>query len=361
MQNRNKKQTHHVNIYFDKIFIINLKRRPDRLENIVNQCNKYEIKYEIFNAVDGYDETILEEYNEYLARPLSDSSKNKKLICSPGALGYLYTWKALLSHAIKYNIECFLSLDDDIIFHKDFHTKFEQAIATIPRNHWKIINLGVTQMEKYMPTITDDALYYQPQICDGSFATAVHYSVYSTLLSEIDSFIFPFDSGPLRTIYKKYPNNCYVIYPNIIIANLSESDIRSGKDIYEISHKISGWNLENFIIPVITTKNILIYLSNETIEIFLKKYNDIYLELTTIKNNCKLWNMKIIIYDDGLSIQYKTVLKRTLENSSLFTDTKITNLITNYDFIGINNVIKRIKELYMITQLDKLDDIIKLN
>jgi len=348
---------HYINVYFDKIFIINLGRRSDRLENMILQCNKLGINYHIFDAIDGYTEEIQKKYQEYLDQPLNDPmeiKKNKKLICSPGALGYLYTWKAMLLYAKKHGLESFLSLDDDIIFHNNFHEMFQNAIMKIPKNYWKIINLGATQMEKYMPTMNDDSVYYQPMICDGSFATGVHYSVYDDLLTEIDNSILPFDSGPLRTIYKKYPNNCYVIYPNIIIANLMESDIRDGKDMEIITRKIAGWNLIDFNIPTIINKYILIYLENDNINFILKKWNDIWNTLDNLQNNCKLWKLYIIIYDDGLPIHYKTQIKKLYDNIEMNNNTINKEIITSYERNGIKYVRNHLQKLYNIHEINDI-------
>jgi GR25 family glycosyltransferase involved in LPS biosynthesis len=345
----------YINVYLDKVFIINLRRRPDRLENIILQCDKLGIKYQIFDAVDGYTEENLKKYQEYVAKPLTDPmeiKKNKKLICSPGALGYLYTWKALLLYAIKHGIESFLSLDDDIIFHKKFHEKFQNAIMKIPKN-WKIINFGATQMEKYMPTIDDNATYYQPMICDGSFATAIHYSIYDDLLALIDNSILPFDSGPLRTIYKRYPDDCYVIYPNIIIANLLESDIRSGKKIETITKIIAGWNLNDFNIQPITKKCILIYLENDNISCVVKRWVEIWIAMNNLHINCKLWKLNIVVYDDGLPIHYKTQIKKLYENVKSDKTYSILpkEMITSSERHGIKYVKDHLKSLYNINEI----------
>ena len=42
-----------LNDFFDRIFVINLERRPDRLEKFKQMSDKIGFEYEIFPAVDG--------------------------------------------------------------------------------------------------------------------------------------------------------------------------------------------------------------------------------------------------------------------------------------------------------------------
>lgn len=66
-----------------KIFIINLKRRPDRLENIVNELSKYNFtNYEVIDAVDGQTEDVYQKYNNKHAKRLNRELTKGEIACA---------------------------------------------------------------------------------------------------------------------------------------------------------------------------------------------------------------------------------------------------------------------------------------
>jgi len=230
-----------INKLFPKIYVINLKRRKDRLSKMKATMKHLHIKVEIFSAVDG---SLNEEY------------KPTKHLKSCGEYGYLLTWKNMIEDAKAHNYESFLSFDDDIICCKDFHNRFSHWVNQVFHDQihtkdntttidgWKVIHLGATQLPKLRSEILDG--FYRPKQTDGSYAVAVHNSVYDLLLEEINKMEKPLDSGPLRTIYKMYPKECYVAHPHLVIADVSDSDIRECKDLYKVAKQLE-WDLDDFI------------------------------------------------------------------------------------------------------------------
>ena len=81
---------------------------------------------------------------------------------------------------------------------------------------------------------------------DGAFAVAIHHSIYQELIQEITKFNMPFDSGPLKYIQRKYPYQCYVFYPNLIIADITESDCRPGRNQITAGNLLK-WNIADYI------------------------------------------------------------------------------------------------------------------
>ena len=43
-----------INNIFDSVFLINLKKRPDKLNESKLLLNKYGINFNVFDAIDGY-------------------------------------------------------------------------------------------------------------------------------------------------------------------------------------------------------------------------------------------------------------------------------------------------------------------
>ena len=81
-----------MNNYFHNIYLLNLKRRKDKLEKIIN---KLYFNYEIFEGIDGM-------YN----------NNNYILSCTLSHIN-------ILKNAIKNNYKNYLVLEDDILIHKN--------------------------------------------------------------------------------------------------------------------------------------------------------------------------------------------------------------------------------------------------
>ncbi len=270
----------HVNDVFEKVFVLNLDRRQDRLEKVVRQTKKLGIEFERFSAVDGKKEPHLSEYQEYSRQPLVDvplqqpfistwkefytspntsiitkvafvENKNKaKAIASPGAWGYLKSYIEILTEAINNDYESILVFDDDVIVHNDFNQLFSQIYKQLPDN-WMILQLGALQYNW-----GDDWINWQTKnlySCNGSsvgsHAVAIHSSAYPILLNYCLLYNLPFDIGPLTVVQNQYKDRCFVFYPNLVIQDVSESDISSSEKQSQEGIKeknIYRWHLSNY-------------------------------------------------------------------------------------------------------------------
>jgi hypothetical protein len=107
---------------FDKVILINLKRREDRLEKAVEELMKTNWNYEVFEAYDGKYMTIPSWFK-----------------ASPGAFGCLQTHLAIYNSLVKKSFESCLILEDDFIL-------ADNAIQTIENTpfpgQWTMIYLG---------------------------------------------------------------------------------------------------------------------------------------------------------------------------------------------------------------------------
>ena len=79
--------------FFDRIYVINLDRRPDREVLMMQKMRDRGLTYERIRAYDG------------------SNLLNCRKTMSKGAWGYLLTWKNILEKAIKENINSFISFD----------------------------------------------------------------------------------------------------------------------------------------------------------------------------------------------------------------------------------------------------------
>jgi hypothetical protein len=138
-------------------------------------------------------------------------------------------------------------LDDDVIFHKDFATLFPIWINNRLPN-WKIVLLGASQHVElgYIPTCDSDRDNngigcYQPLKTDGSFAVGLHgedvlRDFQKKLAIKSGDQPKYVDSDILRYFC------CFVAYPNLIIADVTHSDIRANRDQAVMAKKVH-WDL----------------------------------------------------------------------------------------------------------------------
>lgn len=202
----------YLNDIFDKIFVINLKKDIIKKEKILQQFNEHKIDFEFLDAVYGYDEPYLSEFNQ------------NKILKSPGEYGYLQSWKKILEISIREKYKKILVFDDDVILLGNFEEKAKIFFDSISKN-WKVINLGVSEFNRFsLLQICNN--YYHPIInTSGSFAFGVDSSIFNELLESVIKFDAAFDTKPLENIYQKYYNECFVCYPNIVVANLLSGEI----------------------------------------------------------------------------------------------------------------------------------------
>lgn len=230
-----------INTIVDKIYFINLEERPDRLFKILKQFNKFNItNYKKIVGVNGYKPEYSIIWKQLFI-------KSNKKITSPGVLGYLLSMKKVILDAIENNYSRILILDDDILIHKNMISLINQ-INIIP-NNWVLLYLGCSQLKNWNKIEIMKNCYYNPKSsCDGSFAIMITSNIFKELIELIDNTLLPFDTGPLRIINSRYPNKCWVFYPNLIIADVRDSNIRTEGGcnyMYDFSRKCR-WDLSNY-------------------------------------------------------------------------------------------------------------------
>lgn len=230
-----------INTYFDRIFIINLKRRPDRKEQMISKLKKANItNYEFVQAIDGTQEPCLSLYNFKI--------KSGQFTDNPAAFGILYSALKVLTYAKIKRFKNILILEDDVIFHKDFTETFNHRIKNIPE--WKLLYFG-TSMHKWrfnqrchinQKLQTHQYLRSEGTI-PGAFAIGINQAIFQQLINYIMVSRKPWDLEPLRNINTKYHNHVIIFYPYLIIAETSDSNVRDSKSLRENAFECE-WNLE---------------------------------------------------------------------------------------------------------------------
>lgn len=230
--------TYDINTYFDKIYVINLARRPDRRRQIEARLKKQNItNYVVFPATDGAKEPMYKFYLRY--RGFTDTA---------GAFGVLSSAARLIYDATQKKYQRILILEDDAVFHKDFDTQFDKRISLVPQD-WKLLYFG-TSMRKWR--INEVAQRHSSRkyltskgTIAGAFGIGIDASVFPDLLMDLNTTNKPWDIGPLRTVNVKYNSKCIVLYPYLILCDTRDSDIRRSKSLDE-KKETCGWNYHDF-------------------------------------------------------------------------------------------------------------------
>lgn len=243
-----------INDMFDRIYVMNLDRRPDRWKNVRRQVQRHKIRTHRFPAVDGYREVVKRDWEQYFARPLQtvpagieplhsftekftryhhyvariqfmEEKFNRKAVQSPGAYGYALSYIAILEEAVRKSFHRILIFDDDILLHRDFRKAFSEGIPRLPAD-WYLIMLGAMQ-HNWDPWISwvNDTFYRCHGSSVASHAVGIDRKMFLPLLWYARRLDLPIDEGALFHIQNVYSEKCFVWYPNLAIQDTSESDI----------------------------------------------------------------------------------------------------------------------------------------
>jgi GR25 family glycosyltransferase involved in LPS biosynthesis len=184
-----------VNDYFDKVIVINLDRRTDRMEKLAPQLEKLDIQYKRFSAVDG-----------------------KKLDIDPivaGLRSHLQVMKQIAGQRV-------LILEDDAQFVEDFNEKFEKVMQTLPED-WDIFYLGAL-VPKDVGLIRMVNRHWGIQVLTtGSQAYCINPSRLAYFISKLEDYNSYIDIG-LRDFAKDL--KAYITQPNLVVQFPSYSDLR---------------------------------------------------------------------------------------------------------------------------------------
>ncbi len=316
-------KTCYLNKYFDHIYILNLDRRIDKFVKTVNRLTNYNITYfERFIGIDGNLPHNKKIFEEYLISGNDNFGINKKTIPSSGSYFILESMKLLLKDAIKNKYSRILIFQDDIIIHKDFNyliQKYDQLLTS----DWGLIYFGASQHNWKKVVFSNN--YYIPNNTEGAFAFGLDHRLFNKLIELTSKSNAPFDSGPLSAIQNYYPQKCYVIYPNLIISDVTESDCRLPRNQIQISEKFR-WKINHYDCDFYLKIDLIkLKLNNnmftpqnfnnqitDIVSVIISAYNCQDIIETSIKSICNQTykNLEILIIDDNSNDNTYNILKQ---------------------------------------------------
>ena len=204
-----------VNGFFDQVYLVNLKRRPDKLKVCQQLFAKLNIRYKITKAVDFCD-GIPEDYP---TKPIEGSCLGTR---APGAWGCYQSHLEIIKDAKKNNYDKILILEDDVAADDNFVSLFSQKVKDLPED-WKLFYLGAsahTGVPK--KKVTDHISQTFESFTTSSYG--IHSSIYDKILESENVADKTIDLFLVKDIQSTYP--CYVVTPTIMWQVPGFSDIQ---------------------------------------------------------------------------------------------------------------------------------------
>jgi len=118
-------------------FVLNLKRREDRLQHFLTQNHRHvaELQYTIIEAIDGQ---ALEQ-SQKIQKLFQTNDYNYRRGVIGGALSNIQKWSQLLSDP---TLDALIMFEDDIELAPKFYTRLQQVFDQLPNDDWDIVFLG---------------------------------------------------------------------------------------------------------------------------------------------------------------------------------------------------------------------------
>ena len=162
-----------VNNFFDKVYVLSIKRLTKRQEHIKKHFKERNIEFEF---VFGFDKDTL-NMNEY------NINKKKKL--DSFQIANILSHKCVWEEILKNNYENCLICEDDVFLPDFFENKFSQFIKNLD-NKWDILQFG-WQPYKYIPKGNNINKYVRKNL---SFIAGAHcYGINYKSCKELINFI----------------------------------------------------------------------------------------------------------------------------------------------------------------------------
>lgn len=179
--------------FFTKIFVINLPERTDRLLDIAEQLYKWNIPYELVNAVRHEN----------------------------GAEGLRITVEGIFREAVKQEWESILIFEDDAIFVDSGgnpNEVMEKVVKQLPKT-WDILYLGAQCTTGFKMRVSSNLLLVENAYATHAWALSLH-GIKEVLMSVLEA---PIDNCVVKKIQPQ--GNTYITYPLLCSQRAGMSNI----------------------------------------------------------------------------------------------------------------------------------------
>jgi len=175
---------------------------------------------------------------------------------SAGEFAFSLSWLAMLRFVLSTNATTVLILEDDVILQRDFGAAFDARMRAVPPD-WDILFLGASQDGTWVEgehvawppgAAPFHAPTYRPLLTSGTYAIALHRRVIPYLLERIGRLDCAVDTCAISDYLTTCASACHVMFPNIVIADVRQSDLRGGADAAAYARRCH-WPLDDFDLP----------------------------------------------------------------------------------------------------------------
>jgi len=294
-----------------KIYVINLYEDIAKRNYIYTLFKKYNINYNLI-IVNKIDKQIYEKLCK------------EKHISQP-ELGCCISHMWCLLDILKNKYENAIIFEDDVILSKHFTSEFIDIYNQNPKIDFLLLGAHDYNFSNYHYKNVDNFLYKPNKQSRHIFGAHANYysKVGAQRMFYIRATNLSFFDNEYNLLFDTIPNS-YICYPNLAIANVSESKINHEKNILSNSE--------------------IFYYSNCFKNIIINNYNVFYYNLLDISllnpdDNIETFIERCLFHRFNDKEKVKKVKNRFALD--LFTLNDIKNIITNHSIIEPNNLSKK--------------------
>ena len=214
-----------LNRIVDKVYVINLKKDTEKMENAKKEFDNQHIVYERFDAVLGKevksDPRITDECNGY---------------CADGIKGCALSHKTIWENALKNNYESVAIFEDDVLFNRDFNTVLQLNYKDVPTD-FDILYLGASldcgdkstynRYNEYVNNIRNEKLtdnLLKVNGCAGTYGYIVSKKGMRAIKDELVTMHIDIN---IREWTKKHNLKVYAFHPVIVTQDVANSGLSS--------------------------------------------------------------------------------------------------------------------------------------
>ena len=247
------------------------------------------------------------------------------------------TKKQILQNFYDTSINQYILIfEDDIYLHNDLfdnHQRnniFTQINLFIKKNIPKLLYFGISKeftstnnsTDKLIFTSFSDKFTKTIKLCSGAYGFMLRKDMIPHVIMRIDNPIFdtnPFDIYCLSYISYVYPSESYVIDPQLVVPDISHSNIRRNFD-QQLMWKALKTNEINYFVPIIGIMYINV-ISKESFEYFNKMMT------------CVTPIIKLIYYCNGSNTEFHKTID-IAKSEKIYSSIEICyNVFTNTDIV----------------------------
>jgi len=236
----------------DAVYVINLVKRKDKRDKMLAQFAIYNMNVKFVDAIDGTHKSEVINYNAYCNDYKMKNKQTPKIRSEEYA--YIRTINGIMNEAIYEERNKIMICDDDVILCRDFRNTINEILGLIDKKNvkCKLLYFGASQRDweyiaLYSKVIQLNETYslYHCYHTQGSFMTLYDKDVFSKIIEYNSYSCDPFDCHAMWKIQNDYKDECYVIKPNVAIADVRNSDIRAGREMKPTAN-VFQWKLDMF-------------------------------------------------------------------------------------------------------------------